>query len=156
MNVDFDSLKQDHWSEQEHRNARLAAEFVQALMNDHAFDHVLETFGNAKYRQHNRNIPDGMSALVEFVQNFAKRFPDYGYDVKRILADGDLVCFHSHVTVNKDHRGNDSKGLNIMDTWRIEDGEIVAHWDAIQALDGFMRFYALMTGGTVRNDNGVF
>ena len=156
LTIDFEGLKKDHWSEAELGNARLLADFVQALMNDHNFDDVLTTFGNDSYLQHNRNIPEGMEALVAFVADFVKRFPDYGYDVKRILVDDDHVTFHSHVTIKKEHRGNDSKGLNIIDTWRVENGQIVEHWDAIQSLDGFMRFYALLTGGKVRNSNGVF
>ena len=156
LTIDFDSLKQEHWSSKELRNAELISDFVQHLMNDHDFDYVLETYGNANYVQHNRTIPDGMVALVGFVQAFAKRFPEYTYDVKSIIADGDYVTFHSHATINKRHRGNDKKGLNIIDTWRLKDGDIVEHWDAIQPLDGFMRFYALLTGGRIRNINGVF
>ena len=30
------------------------------------------------------------------------------------------------------------------------------HWNAIQPLDGFMSFYVLMTGGRIKNNNGVF
>ena len=36
------------------------------------------------------------------------------------------------------------------------DGLIGDHWDAVQPLDRSMRFYALLTGGRVRNDNGTF
>ena len=97
-----------------------------------------------------------MYALVEFVADFAKRVPDYTYDVKRMLVDDDYVTFHSHATIRKAHRGNDKKGLNIIDTWRIKDGTIVEHWDAIQPLDAFMRFYVLLSGGRIRNNNGVF
>ena len=156
LTIDFDALKQEHWSSKELRNAELISDFVQHLMNDHDFEYVLETYGNANYVQHNRNIPDGIVALIGFVQAFAKRFPEYTYDVKGIIADGDYVTFHSHATINKRHRGNDKKGLNIIDTWRLKDGAIVEHWDAIQPLDGFMRFYALLTAGRIRNNNGVF
>ena len=154
--INFDALKQEHWSEKEMDNARLVMDFVQNLMNNHDFDYVLKTFGNDLYTQHNRNIPDGFEALVRFVQKFAKRFPEYSYDVKRIIIDGDYVIFHSHVTMNKKHRGNDKKGLNIIDTWRIQDGKIAEHWDAIQPIDGFMRFYVWLTGGAIQNANGVF
>ena len=97
-----------------------------------------------------------MEALVDYVSTFAKRFPEYTYDVKRVHADGDTVTFHSHATVRAAHRGDDTKGLNIIDTWRLDNGQVVEHWDAVQPLDGLMRFYALLNGGTIRNQNGVY
>ncbi len=156
IQIDFESLRQGHWSEREVQNVKLVIAFVQALMNDHDFDRVLAEFGNARYRQHNRGIPDGMEALVEYVKNFAARFPDYTYDVKRIHADGDFVIFHSHITTKKKDRGDDRRGINVSDTWRIDDGQIVEHWDALQPIDTFMRFYFWMVGGKVANRNGVF
>ncbi|MEM1270403.1 MAG: nuclear transport factor 2 family protein, partial [Bacteroidota bacterium] len=100
--------------------------------------------------------PDGLEGLTEFLRRFVGRFPEYGYDVKRILVDGDTVMFHSHVTTKASHRGDDTKGFNIIDTWRIQGGTIADHWDAIQPLDGFMRLYVWLTGGAIRNANGVF
>ena len=98
----------------------------------------------------------GIDGLVGVVEAFAKRYPDYCYDVKRIIVDGDHVVFHSHATMKKADRGNDKKGLNITDTWKLRDGQIVEHWDSIQPIDGFMRLYVLLTGGKIRNPNGVF
>lgn len=156
IKIDLNALKKPNWSEKELKNATLATDFVQNLMNNHDFDYVLKHFGNSEYKQYNRNIPDGFNALVEYVRGFAKRFPDYTYDVKQIYVDGDYVIFKSHATINKKHRGNDKKGLNITDTWRIKDGKIVEHWDSIQPIDGFMRFYIWLTGGKIANNNGVF
>ncbi len=156
IQINFDSLKKEHWTAQETENARLLVSFVQQLMNDHDFDSVRKNFGNPDYRQHNRAIPDGMDALLEYVRAFTKRFPDYAYDVKHIHVDGDSVIFHSHVTINARHRGNEKKGLNIIDIWKIENGNIVEHWDSLQPMDAFMRFYNWMTGGAIRNNNGVY
>lgn len=156
IQLNFDTLKKDSWSPQEADNAELMLDFVQHLMNDHDFAYVKEKFGNQSYVQHNRGIPDGMDAIIEFVANFAKSYPEYCYDVKHIYADGDFVIFHSHATIKAAHRGNDGKGFNIIDTWRIKNGEIVEHWDAIQAMDTSMRLFVLFNGGKVRNGNGVY
>lgn len=156
LQINFDSLKKESWSEKEVKNVTMMIDFVQHLMNNHDFDYVSEKFSNQVYTQHNRGIPDGMSALIEYVKDFAKRFPEYTYDVKHIYADGDFVIFHSHATIKAQHRGNDQKGLNIIDTWRIQNGQIAEHWDALQAIDRFMRFYNFIAGGTIRNSNGVF
>lgn len=156
IQIDLDSLKKEHWSAAELDNAKLVTDFVQHLMNDHDFDYIMNTFSDAAYVQHNRGIPDGLTGVVEFVKRFAKRFPEYTYDVKHMYADGDFITIHSHATMKKKDRGNDQKGFNIIDTWKIKDGKLVEHWDAVQPIDGFMRFYIWLTGGSIRNSNGVF
>jgi predicted SnoaL-like aldol condensation-catalyzing enzyme len=156
MTIEQDKLTNERWTTTEQQNVKLIADFVQNVMNNHDFEYVLSTFNHSGYVQHNRNLPDGLTGLVGFLEEFVSDYPEYGYDVKHIYADGEFVIFHSHVTLNEDDRGNDEKGMNIIDKWRIEDGKIVEHWDAIQALDGFMRFYALVSGGRIRNENGVF
>lgn len=156
LKINFESLKKAHWSNTELENAKLITDFVQQLMNNHDFDLVMQKYNNSSYTQHNRGIPDGINGLVGFVQQYAKRFPAFTYEVKHIYADGDYIIFHSHATVREKDRGNDKKGFNIKDTWKIKDGEIVEHWDAIQPIDGLMRFFAWLTGGNIQNRNGVF
>ena len=156
IQINFDALKKNSWSDQETSNVKRMIDFIQNLMNNHDFDYVLESFGNDQYKQHSRSIPEGMNALVAYVKTFAKRYPEYSYDVKHIYADGDFVTFHSHVTTKKKHRGDDKKGLNIIDTWKLDNGDIIEHWDAIQPMDAFMRFYIFLIGGKVLNSNGVY
>ena len=156
IKIDYNALRKDYWSDQESQNAKLIIDFVQHLMNDHDFEYVTQKFSHQNYVQHNRNIPDGLEALIGYVKNFSKQFPEYAYDVKHIYTDGDHVIFHSHATVKRKHRGNDKKGFNIIDKWRVKNGEIMEHWDAIQPLDAFMRFYIWMVGGKIRNTNGVY
>lgn len=154
--IDLQSLQKTSWTEQELANATLITDFVQSLMNNHNFDYILERYNDSSYVQHNRNLPDKINGLVSFLEDFVESYPDYTYDVKHIYVDGDYVIFHSHATLKKDDRGNDKKGMNIVDTWRLEDGRIVEHWDSIQGLDLFMRFYSLISGGNIQNTNGVF
>lgn len=157
LQIDFSSLYRDHWSEDEKENVQLVSDFVQQLMNNHDFDYVMDKFDNSLYRQHNAAIPDGISGLVSFVKQFAKRYPEYGYDVKRIMVDRDLVMFHSHCTLKAKHRGDDKNGMIIIDYWKIQDGKIVQHWDSIQTitfgLTFLLNFYKLSGR---KNDNGLF
>ncbi len=154
--IDLPPLQKTSWTNQEIRNAEIITDFVQHLMNDHDFDYILKHYNDSAYTQHNRNLPDKVSGLVEFLKEFVEEYPDYTYDVKHVYVDGNYVTFHSHATLNIDDRGNDEKGLNIIDTWRLEDGRIVEHWDSIQALDFSMRVYSLISGGDIANENGVF
>ncbi len=154
--VRLDDFIEEGWSQTETNNAKVVIDFVQHLMNDHDFDYIERTFGSHPYVQHNQSMIDGIPGVLEAVQGVVKRSPDYSYDVKRIIASGDYVVFHTHVTLKAKHRGNDRKGLIISDTWRVKEGRIVEHWDAIQPVQGFFRFYAWLTGGKVRNSNGLF
>lgn len=154
--INLDQLKKSNWSEQELKNAEIVTDFVQHLMNDHDFDYVRKKFGSNPYKQHNQSMTDGLDGVLKVVSDFAKRYPDYMYDVKHMYVDGDYVTLHSHATNDKKHRGNPEKGLNIMDIWKVEDGVITEHWDAVQPIHGQMRFYFWMVGGKFRNENTYF
>ena len=154
--IPFDQLKQDHWSDQETKNAAVVVDFFQRLMNEHDFDYTLKTYAGGSYIQHNRAIPAEISGLVGYVKTLTKRFPDYSFDVKRIIASGDFVVLHSHATLKAAHRGNEKKGFIVTDTFRLEDGHLREHWDALQAIDFSTRLLMLLTGGTIGNNNPTF
>lgn len=154
--VDLMALGRPEWSDVERNNAQTVAEFVQLLMNEHDFDQVRDKFSTESYVQHNRAIPDGIDGLIAYVAQLVKRFPGYSYDVLQILASGDRVVFHSHVTLKAEHRGNQKKGFVVFDMWKVEDGRIANHWDALQPLDLTSRLITLLGGGRIRNDNGIY
>jgi len=154
--VDPDLLTERAWTDTEQANAVLVADFVQTLMNDHDLDAVRDRFGGHSYTQHNRTMTDGLDGVLEAVARTVKRFPEFSYDVRMIVADADLVTITSHVTMKAAHRGDDRKGLNITDTWRVAGGRLVEHWDSVEPIDRSMRLIALVTGGRFRNTNGVF
>ncbi len=156
LTIELEDLRRPTWSPDEEANAALVLEFVRLLMNEHDFEAVRERFGSGQYVQHNHGIADGIEGVLTTIGDLVKRFPDYTYDVKHVLVDGDIVTLHSHATLRKQHRGNPRKGFNIIDRWRVADGELVEHWDSIQPIDLFGRLYALVTGGKVRNDNGTY
>ncbi|MEO0543901.1 MAG: nuclear transport factor 2 family protein [Pseudomonadota bacterium] len=154
--ISIEDHVQEHWTDEEKGKVSLVIDFFQNLMNKHDFDYTLKTYGSGAYVQHNRAIADQVSGVVDYVKALVGRFPEYGYDAKFIVASGDRVVVHSHVTLRAAHRGNDRKGFIITDTFRIEDGKLAEHWDAIQPIDFFARFIVLLTGGTVANGNPTF
>ena len=156
IRINLEQLKKETWTAEELQNAETVVDFVQNLMNDHNFDYLKEKYGSHKYIQHNQSMVDGIQGVLEVVSNFAKRFPAYTYDVKHMYVDGPFVTLHSHATNNIKHRGNPQKGLNIMDIWKVENGEIVEHWDAVQPIHGSMRFLFWMIGGKFKNKNTYF
>jgi len=156
IKIDLEKLKKDSWTAEEQKNAELVVDFVQNIMNNHDFEYVRNTFGGSRYKQHNQTMTDGLEGVLKVVSDFTKNFPEFTYDVKHIYVDGPNVILHSHATSKKAHRGNPQKGMNIMDIWKVENGQLVEHWDAVQVIHGFMRFYALMSGGKFRNENTYF
>jgi len=44
-----------------------------------------------------------------------------------VVAEGDLVVIHNHLTL-----GSGDRGLAGFDLFRLRDGKIVEHWDARQ------------------------
>ncbi|MFY0644358.1 MAG: ester cyclase [Bacteroidia bacterium] len=154
--INIQKLTQDHWTEQEKENVDIVVDFFQTLMNEHNFDRTLQKHAANSYIQHNRAIPDQISGLIEYVKNMTKRFPEYSFDVKKIMADDNYVILHSHTTLKAKHRGNEKKGFIITDTFRLKDGTLAEHWDAIQPIDRFSRILWLVLGGQVANTNSTF
>jgi predicted SnoaL-like aldol condensation-catalyzing enzyme len=154
--IDFNHFYQEQWTEQEASNVETVIDFFQHLMNEHDFDYTLKTYGDGSYIQHNRAVPNNIEGLVGYVKNMTKRFPEYAFDVKKVFADGDIVVLHSHTTLKAKHRGNEKKGFIITDTFRLENGKLVEHWDAIQPIDFSTRILFLMIGGTIANNNPTF
>ncbi|MEU8663550.1 nuclear transport factor 2 family protein [Actinoplanes philippinensis] len=74
------------------------------------------------YRQHSAlaaDGPDGLRALIAGL-------PDgFRYDLHRVLADGDLVALHGT------YHGFGPDPLVAFDVFRVEDGKLAEHWDAL-------------------------
>jgi predicted SnoaL-like aldol condensation-catalyzing enzyme len=81
------------------------------------------------YIQHNPHAADGPEGFVAAVSEFVGRFPGLGIDIRRMVAEGDLVVAHSLLKVSAEDRGS-----AVMDIFRLEDGRIVEHWDVVQAV----------------------
>lgn len=152
----FDKYVQEHWTEQETENVKVVIDFFQHLMNEHDFEYTLKIYGDGSYTQHNRAIPNEITGLVGYVKTLTKRFPEYSFDVKRVFADGNFVILHSHTTLKASHRGNEKKGFIITDIFRLKNGTLIEHWDAIQPIDIFTRILFLLTGGAIGNNNQTF
>lgn len=154
--IEEDKHLKEQWTEQETENVKVVVDFFQHLMNEHNFEYTLKTYGGGSYIQHNRAIPNEIEGLVGYVKTMVKRFPEYSFDVKDIHVDGDFVILHSHTTMQAKHRGNEKKGFIITDTFKLKNGKLAEHWDAIQPIDFFSRFLMLVTGGTIGNSNPTF
>jgi predicted SnoaL-like aldol condensation-catalyzing enzyme len=61
------------------------------------------------------------------VEGFAEQFPQMSLDIKRAVAEGDLVVTHSLLKTSPEDRGTAAA-----DIFLLEDGKVVEHWDVLQ------------------------
>ncbi|MGW4211339.1 nuclear transport factor 2 family protein [Lentzea sp. NPDC004789] len=89
---------------------------------------VVDRYIRPDYIQHNPLAPNGTAALKALAGPLTTQFPDLKYDIKRVIADGDLVLVHSNVVLTPGTRGS-----AVVDIFRFDrDGMIAEHWDASQ------------------------
>lgn len=121
-------------------NTALVVEFYTRAFNNGEPEAAAEKALGDTYTQHNPGAPDGAAAFVGYVKFMRERFPELRVEIKRTVAEGDLVATHSHF-----HLAPGDRGQAVADFWRISDGRIVEHWDVIQAVPD-----------TAANDNTMF
>jgi predicted SnoaL-like aldol condensation-catalyzing enzyme len=120
-------------------NKRVATEFYDAAINRKDFAAASQYLGS-QYKQHNPTAADGAEGLRGFIDFLKTRFPNQRGEIKRVIAEGDLVVLHVHST-----RGDGTPGRAIVDIFRIENGKVVEHWDVIQDIPA-----------QAANQNGMF
>jgi predicted SnoaL-like aldol condensation-catalyzing enzyme len=110
----------------EEKNKAIALEFYELALNQKDFEKAAKLIGN-RYVQHNPRAADGIEGIRNHVEMLKRDFPKNRGDIKRVIADGDLVALHVH-----SKRTPESAGNAIVDIFRVENGKIVEHWDVVQ------------------------
>lgn len=106
-------------------NGELAVAALDGLFNRRDLS-VLDRYFGDEYLQHNPNVADGTAALRAYVQSLESQ-PEFGVEIHRVVAQGDLVAVHGHY-----RNGPDDLGRAAVDLFRVEDGRLVEHWDVLQ------------------------
>jgi predicted SnoaL-like aldol condensation-catalyzing enzyme len=122
------------------RNKQAAAEYVDLAFNQGKPEEATERYQGPMYIQHNPMAADGAEPFIGFVKHLKSEHPESRYEIKRMIAEGDLVAIHAHVTNSPEDRG-----VAVVDILRFEDGKAVEHWDVIQPIPE-----------TAANDNTMF
>ncbi len=107
-------------------NKKIVVDFYEKGLNQKDYDAAAKHFG-PRYVQHNpgaANGPEGFKRLVGFLK---EKFPNSRNEIKRVIAEGDLVVLHVH-----SKRSPEDRGRAIVDIFKVENGKIVEHWDVVQ------------------------
>lgn len=114
--------------EQEAANKAAVLAFYEKGLNQKDADAALKYVGD-RYMQHNPNAADGPEGFRKFIAYLRDKFPQSHSEIKRVFTDGDYVILHVHAV-----REPGTRGSAIVDIFRLEQGKIVEHWDAVQPI----------------------
>ena len=108
-------------------NRELVEEFARMFYVERDVAGAFTRFVAPDYVQHNPNILDGRDAAIAALrEKFAS--PDAGFEIQRILVDGDLAVVHVRAT------RIGAPDAAVADFYRLADGLLVEHWDVLQSV----------------------
>ncbi len=116
-------IKMEHTS-----NKRVAINAVNAFFKDYSVEGI-NTYFAKDYIQHNPHVPTGIEPVI----GFAPLLKQAGTTTQnhRIFVDGDLVVMHNTYD-NAEAFG--AKKVVTFDIFRVANGKVAEHWDAINPL----------------------
>ena len=86
-------------------------------------------FVGPEFRHHNPFFEGSAESLSAGMEANARANPDKVFEVKRAIAEGDLVAVHSHV-----RQKPGEPGAAVVHIFRFKDGRIAELWDLGQAV----------------------
>jgi predicted SnoaL-like aldol condensation-catalyzing enzyme len=111
----------------EQRNKAIVLDFYEKALNQKDFAAAAPYLGT--YTQHNPNAADGPEGLKGFLAFLKDKYPQSHSEIKQVFTDGDYVILHVFTVREPGTRGN-----AIVDIFRLKDGKIEEHWDAVQPI----------------------
>jgi predicted SnoaL-like aldol condensation-catalyzing enzyme len=110
------------------RNKRTVVAYYTTAFNDKNPRKAVARYGGPVYIQHNPLAANGFDAFIAFVEFFTSTYPDIHVDIRRVIAECDLVVTHAVGTGTP----YGQFGSKIVDIFRLnERGKIIEHWDVL-------------------------
>jgi predicted SnoaL-like aldol condensation-catalyzing enzyme len=116
-------------SRREAENAAIVTAFYELIFVQHRVAEAFDLYGGEGYIQHSPGSPDGRAAVEAALTPYFEANPQARSEIKRVVAQGDLVVLHVHAKSDPIDRGR-----AVVEIFRVEDGRIVEHWDVIQPI----------------------
>ena len=122
-------------------NKILVKDFVKEILINGKFKKLSKYFNGNEYIQHNPQISDGLSGLMQALENLASQGIMIKYEkIHRVLGEGNFVLVVSEGKFGK-------KSTSFYDLFRVENGKIKEHWDVIETIPPRTEW---------KNENGKF
>lgn len=114
------------------QNTAVVLAFLDTVYNKHEVEQAFKLYVAPEYQQHDPNIGDGYGAAMHALAHYTKEvYPELRQEVKRTVAQGDLVAVHSRYIKHAADRAA-GPGTEVVDIFRVAHGKIVEHWDVAQ------------------------
>jgi predicted SnoaL-like aldol condensation-catalyzing enzyme len=120
-------------------NKKIVVDYYQTAFDGSPEKAVADHFGD-RYIQHNPDAANGPEAFIGYVKWLRSEHPQLRLEIKRVIAEGDMVATHSHLILEPGQPGR-----ALADFFRLDNGKVVEHWDVIQKVPK-----------TAANPNGMF
>lgn len=114
------------------QNTAVVLAFLDTVFNKHEVEQAFRLYVAPQYRQHNPMVADGNAAAMQALTHYTHElYPELRQEVKRTVAQGDLVAVHSRYYKHAADRAG-GQGQAVVDIFRLEHGKIAEHWDVVQ------------------------
>lgn len=110
-------------------NKEIVVAFFRMMFQDRDIDEAVRLYVGKNYIQHNPYMRDGVEPMVDFFPHYFEQHPQASVDIKRVIAEGNLVMIH-----NLWRESPEDRGQAVVDIFRVENGKIVEHWDVSQEI----------------------
>jgi len=127
---------------------QVLANFGASVFAKKAFSELPELM-REDYIQHNPLVAQGSKGFREFFEAWFKAVPDFKYELKKIVSEGDLVWAYGTYsgTQKGDWLGIPATGktytFDAVDIFRVEDGKLAEHWDVLDVYGLFKQLGVL-------------
>jgi predicted SnoaL-like aldol condensation-catalyzing enzyme len=114
------------------RNKQNAVAFYETAVNDKNPRLAVELYGGDEYIQHNPLADNGFDAFIAFFESFTAAFPNLNIDIRRVIAECDLVVTHGIIGGAGTEAIFGPRGSKVVDIFRLDkNGKVVEHWDVL-------------------------
>ena len=103
----------------------LVAAYMEEIWVNRNISALDKYVSSENFTQHNPHLEDGLEALQGFLPHlFNNLMPEGTWEVKRLIAEDDMVVVHSLAKPT-----STALGMAVVDIFRVENNKIVEHWD---------------------------